>query len=277
MASTTDGAAALDGVQRPAIRETIEARIQTAERFAEALAQDQFSLFCQQIEPLAAKSDRKRMEIFVRLREEEEYLLPPGNFLPILEANHLTPALDRWEVRKVLNWSAEKRDSQVGWQIPNFNINLADDTINDGDFPRHVLDSLYDSRIPPDRLWFEITVRQFAGFRDAARRMVASLKELGCAVAISDFAGTETDARAYWNTGIQFVKLAGRVVREIHRNPRALSILLEINDACHKFGLQTVAQFVELSETLATLRKVGVDFAQGFRIAVPVPLATTPD
>jgi EAL domain-containing protein (putative c-di-GMP-specific phosphodiesterase class I) len=37
--------------------------------------------------------------------------------------------------------------------------------------------------------------------------------------------------------------------------------------------LQTIAQFVEASETLAMLRKAGVDFAQGFRIAVPMPLA----
>ena len=114
---------------------------------------------------------------------------------------------------------------------------------------------------------------QFASFRDAAKRTVAALKELGCAVAVSDFSGTETDARGYWNTGIQFVKLAGGVVRDIHKNPRALSNLLQINDACHKFGLQTIAQFVEASETLAAVRKAGVDYAQGFRIAVPVPLA----
>jgi EAL domain-containing protein (putative c-di-GMP-specific phosphodiesterase class I) len=274
MALTTDGAAAPGGVQRPAIRDTIEERIQTAERFAEALAQDQFSLFCQPIEPLAAaKSDRKHLEIFVRLREEEEYLLPPGSFLPILEANHLTPALDRWEVRKVLRWSAEKRDSHADWQVPSFNINLADDTINDRDFPRHVLDSLYESRIPPDRLWFEITVKQLASFRDAARQMITALKALGCAVAVSDFSGTEADAKDYRDAGVQLVKLAGSVVRDIHKNPRALSNLLGINDACHKFGLQTIAQFVEATETLAMLRKAGVDFAQGFRIAVPMPLA----
>jgi EAL domain-containing protein (putative c-di-GMP-specific phosphodiesterase class I) len=261
-------------MQRPAMRESIEERIQTAERFAEALEQDQFALFCQPIEPLtAAKSERKHLEIFVRLREEEEYLLPPGTFLPILEANHLTSALDRWEVRKVLRWSAEKRQSHPDWQVPTFNINLADDTITDRDFARHVLDALYESRIPPDRLWFEVTVKQLASFRDAARQMITDLKALGCAVAVSDFSGSEADPRNYRDAGIQFVKLAASVVRDIHKNPRALSNLLGINDACHKFGLQTIAQFVEASETLAMLRKAGVDFAQGFRIAVPMPLA----
>jgi len=64
----------------------------TAERFAEALEQDQFSLFAQPIVPLAeGKTGRRHLEIFVRFREEEEHLLPPGTFFPILEANHLTP------------------------------------------------------------------------------------------------------------------------------------------------------------------------------------------
>jgi EAL domain-containing protein (putative c-di-GMP-specific phosphodiesterase class I) len=123
----------------------------------------------------------------VRFREEEEHLLPPGTFFPILEAHHLTAELDRWVVRKVLRWAAEKHDAKSNWQIPCFNINLADDTINDREFARHVLDALYESRIPPDRLWFEITVKQLARFREAARQTISGLKALGCAMAVSDF------------------------------------------------------------------------------------------
>jgi EAL domain-containing protein (putative c-di-GMP-specific phosphodiesterase class I) len=272
MAPTPDPTATLRAPDAPA--DSIEGRIQTAELFAEALKQDQFWLFGQPIAPLAAaKSGHRYLEIFVRFREEEEHLLPPGTFFPILEANHLTAELDRWVVRKVLGWASEKRDSKTDWQIPCFNINLADDTINDKDFARHVLDALYESRIPPDRLWFELTVKQLARFRDAARQTVSGLQALGCALAVSDFAGTEADARDYWNAGVRVAKLAGNLVRDVHRNPRALSSLLSINDVCHKVGLQTIAQFVEARETLPMLRKAGVDFAQGFCIAVPVPLS----
>jgi EAL domain-containing protein (putative c-di-GMP-specific phosphodiesterase class I) len=272
MASTPDPTATLRAPD--AAVDSIEGRIRTAELFAEALKQDQFSLFGQPIAPIAAaKSGHRYLEIFVRFREEEEHLLPPGTFFPILEANHLTAELDRWVVRKVLGWASEKRDTKANWQIPCFNINLADDTINDKDFARHVLDALYESRIPPDRLWFELTVKQLARFRDAARQTVSGLQALGCALAVSDFSGTEADARDCWNAGVRVAKLAGSLVRDVHRNPRALSSLLSINDACHKVGLQTIAQFVEARETLPMLGKAGVDFAQGFCIAVPVPLS----
>jgi EAL domain-containing protein (putative c-di-GMP-specific phosphodiesterase class I) len=272
MAPTPDPTATLHAPD--AATDSIEGRIRTAELFAEALKQDQFSLFGQPIASLAAaKSGHRYLEIFVRFREEEEHLLPPGTFFPILEANHLTAELDRWVVRKVLRWASEKRDTKAGWQIPCFNINLADDTINDKDFARHVLDALYESRIPPDRLWFELTVKQLARFRDAARQTISGLQALGCALAVSDFSGTEADARDYWKAGVRVAKLAGGLVRDVHRNPRALSSLLSVNDACRKAGLQTIAQFVEARETLPMLRKAGVDFAQGFCIAVPVPLS----
>src|SRR5262249_35041544 len=156
---------------------------QTAERFAEALEQDQFTLFAQPIAPLAAdRKGRRHLEIFVRFREEEEHLLPPGTFFPILEANHLTPKLDRWEVGKVLGWCAEKRKTKIDWQIPTFAINLANDTVDDKDFAIHVFDSLSESHVPPDRLWFEITVDQLKGMREAATRTISDLNGLGCSV-----------------------------------------------------------------------------------------------
>ena len=143
--------AATEGTAEPGAEDSLEEKM-TAERFAEALAQDQFSLFAQAIVPLAAgKTGRRHLEIFVRFKEEEEHLLPPGTFFPILEANHLMPQLDRWAVSKVLRWSAERKTKALDWQVPTFNLNLADDTLADEDFATHVFESLTESHIPPDR------------------------------------------------------------------------------------------------------------------------------
>ena len=67
----------------------IETRFRTAGHFTDALKKNLFALFCQPIVPVeSAKVDYKYLEIFVRFREEEDKLLPPGTFFPILEANH---------------------------------------------------------------------------------------------------------------------------------------------------------------------------------------------
>ncbi len=96
----------------------IETRFRTAGNFTEGLKKGLFTLFCQPIVPVeSGKADYKYLEIFVRFREEEDKLLPPGTFFPILEANHLTPLLDRWVVREVLRWTADKQGSQPNWHI----------------------------------------------------------------------------------------------------------------------------------------------------------------
>jgi EAL domain-containing protein (putative c-di-GMP-specific phosphodiesterase class I) len=257
-----------------ATADDIETKFRTAEHFAEALKQGQFTLYCQPIVPVDFPApDYKYLEIFVRFREEEDNLLPPGTFFPLLEANHLTPLLDRWVVREVLRWTAEMQGSQPNWHVPRVNINLADDTVSDRDFPRYVRDQLKVMKFPPNKLAFEITTQQVDRLAGAAWQMIADLKALGCPTAVADFSGTEVLAASYKEAGVQIVKLEGAVVRKIHGDPRALSRLLALNSWCQKLGIQTIAEFVEQAETLPVLRKVGVNFAQGFGIAEPKPLS----
>lgn len=252
----------------------IEARFKTAGHFTEALKQGQFTLFCQPIVPVASPAiDYKYLEIFVRFREEEDKLIPPGTFFPILEAHHLTPLLDRWVVREILRWASEKQRAQPNWHVPRFNINIADDTVRDKDFAGSVRDHLNATKIPPNRLWFEVTAQQMAKFPDASKQAIASLKTLGCPIAVSDFSSAETTAKSYKDAGVQIVKLAGSVVRNIHKSPEAMSKLGELNSQCQKLGMLTVAESVEHAETLSVLRSVGVSFAQGFGIALPTSLS----
>lgn len=251
----------------------IETRFRTAGHFTEALKQGQFVLFCQPIVSAASPApDYKYLEIFVRFREEEDTLLPPGTFFPVLEANHLTPLLDRWVVHEVLRWTGERRSSQPNWHVPRFHVNLADDTIGDQGFARYVRDQLNAAKFPQGRLAFEMTSQQMARLAAPARQLIATLKPLGCPTAVADFSGPEALATAYRDAGVQIVKLEGGMVRNIHRDPSALSGLLALNNHCRTLGMLTIAEFVERPETLLALRKVGVDFVQGFGIAEPRPL-----
>ena len=45
-----------------------------------------------------------------------------------------------------------------------------------------------------------------------------------------------------------------------------------INQIGHVIGIQTIAEFVENNDILEALRKLGVDYAQGYAIAKPAPL-----
>src|SRR5436190_21522985 len=67
-----------------------------------ALKHDQFVLYCQPAASLKRSAALPMAEIFVRLREEENALLPPGDFLPVLQAFGMIPELDRWVLRETI-------------------------------------------------------------------------------------------------------------------------------------------------------------------------------
>ena len=68
------------------------------QRLTQALRNNEFELYCQPILPLNGSRDFPMGEVLVRLREEEQALLPPGEFLPAFEHFGMMPQLDRWVV-----------------------------------------------------------------------------------------------------------------------------------------------------------------------------------
>jgi len=46
-----------------------------------------------------------------------------------------------------------------------------------------------------------------------------------------------------------------------------------MNEVGHAMGIETVAEYVETEEVAEMLRSMGVDYGQGYGLAVPVPLS----
>src|SRR5688572_24577473 len=99
-------------------------------RLREALAKDEFRLFCQPIAALDGARQRYPMaEVLVRMREEEAALLPPGEFLPVFEHYGMMPQLDRWVFSHTVQQLAR------GSRFARFTINVSGQTLRDAAFP----------------------------------------------------------------------------------------------------------------------------------------------
>lgn len=70
---------------------------------------------------------------------------------------------------------------------------------------------------------------------------------------------------------LDFLKIDGRITLQIARDPVAFAKLKAIQRVCRIIGVQTIAEMVESEETLSLLKSFGVDYAQGFGVAVPRP------
>src|SRR4051812_18866093 len=111
-------------------------------RLKEALANDEFTLYCQPILALSGADRFPLGEVLVRMREEEQAMLPPGEFLPVFEHYHMMPQLDRWVVSRIVRCLAK------GSRLPCFTMNISDQTLEDPAFPGYVQAELKAAAVP---------------------------------------------------------------------------------------------------------------------------------
>jgi EAL domain-containing protein (putative c-di-GMP-specific phosphodiesterase class I)/PAS domain-containing protein len=243
-----------------------------------AIEKNDFRLFAQRIVALGEDA-RERHELLIRMAEEEQNLLPPGAFLPIAERHGLMPRLDRWVVEHLLAWvDAQYPDSRL--RDGAYFVNLSAATVQDRDFAQFVREALHRYSLPGALLCFEIDAHRVSEHVAAAAAMAAPLRAAGCAVALAGFGAEKaafdllrgSHAEHLAQVELDYLKIDGNLVLNILRDKVALARVAAINKVAHARRLLTVAEYVESDEILAALRRIGVDFAQGFGVATPRPL-----
>jgi len=249
------------------------ASMRWALRIREALEQHRFVLHAQTIAPLHAGLDQGRhFELLIRLREPgQDTLLMPSQFMPAAERFGLGVRIDREVVMLTLDW-LEEHPMQAA-QVALCSINLSGEAMVDESFIGFVAERLRSSSFPGDRLCFEIT--ETSAVRDLARaqRFIDEMRALGCRFALDDF-GTGFCSFSYLRAlDVDYFKIDGSFVREMDTSPLAAEVVRSITKISHLLMKQTIAEHTETLAQHDALAALGVDFAQGYTIDQPMPLA----
>jgi EAL domain-containing protein (putative c-di-GMP-specific phosphodiesterase class I)/PAS domain-containing protein len=248
-----------------------------AEKLVRALQNNEFLLYTQKILPLKPLPfDHGCYEILLRLQEEEDNLLPPGGFIPIAERYGLTEEIDRWVVRRLITWCGERQKTVPDWPIPLFCVNLSEASISNPEFARFVRLELQRSEFPAKQLCFEIGELETISSHDNVARFIAALKPAGCRFTADGFGSVKLSFSNLSGLAVNFIKIDGVIIQNMFKTPADLKKLQAILGVCQKLGVQTIAEFVEDDTTLKKLRELGVDYAQGFGIAKPLPVTKIP-
>ena len=249
-----------------------QGEMQWVARLGTALEQDRFDLCFQPIVPLDPDGEQGlHYELLLRLREEDGRQTPPGAFLPAAERYGLSPRTDRWVVETAMRW-LNSHPEHID-RLALCSINLSGASLGDEGFLALLLGLLESGRVPCNRICFEITETAAIANLSAAIRFIGVLKELGCRFALDDF-GSGVSSFAYLKSlPVDFLKIDGVFVKDILTDPIDFAMVRSINDMGHVMGKRTIAEFVESQAILERLRDIGVDFAQGYGVGRPRPIA----
>lgn len=199
--------------------------------------------------------------------------MSPSEFIPIAERYDLMNLIDRWVVRHALQLL--KTHLAQGADIRTCSINLSGSSLGDSDLTEFIRQSILEFGIAGDKLCFEITETSAIASMDSAIAMITELRKLGCRFSLDDFGSGMASFRYLQQLPVDYLKIDGSFVRDMLKNPSNFAMVEAIGHIGHVMGKSTVAEFVGDQATFDALRSMGIDYAQGYYIATPVPLDTT--
>ncbi len=247
----------------------IEARLEWAERIRAALDEDALALLAQPVLRTASGAITQH-ELLIRMRDGDDgSLIAPGSFLPVAERYGLIREIDHWVISRALAMLAEQR---AAGRRPVVEINLSGHSLSDESLAAHVARELRLAAIDPRQLIFEVTETAAIANIAAARRCADELGALGCRFALDDFGAGFGSFYYLKHLPFDYIKIDGEFVAECTRNATDRLVVSAVVRLAQGLGKRTVAEFVGDSETLAMVRSLGVDYAQGFHIGRPAPL-----
>ncbi|MBW4682197.1 MAG: PAS domain S-box protein [Microcoleus vaginatus WJT46-NPBG5] len=254
-------------------------------RINKACEEHQFCLYFQPISCLTVGCEvGEHYEVLLRLVAENGDLIPPMAFLPAAERYNLMPMIDRWVINKFFAYLSYVIDH--GTVLPDsgqwrkdqphnlYAINLSGASVNDDEFIDFLQEQFSRYQIPPQAICFEITETVAISNLTKAAQLIRKLKALGCQFALDDF-GTGMSSFAYLKSlPVDYLKIDGNFVKDIADDPIDFVMVEAINRIGHVMGLKTIAEFVSDEIILEKIKSLGVDYAQGYEIAMPQRLIT---
>jgi EAL domain-containing protein (putative c-di-GMP-specific phosphodiesterase class I) len=235
-------------------------------RIMQALDRGDFAVFAQPVLALKGKPRFELAELLVRLREEEEAMLPPGEFFPVFEHFGMMPQLDRWITRHAIDRLAR------GSRVPQFSINVSSQTLVDAAFAGDIAVDLARAGVDAGLIVFEVDESDILARPELAARFAASVKQLGCRIAIDSFGSRGVSFAPLKDLRADYVKVDGAIVRKLVASEVARTKLRAVVRVGDVVGVGVIASCIEEREILDQVKAAGAGFAQGFGIQRPAPI-----
>jgi len=207
-------------------------------------------------------------EILVRWRKSDGAIVEPAAFISVIETSDLVRDLTRFLIRRVC--------AEVGTMLatrPQMYIafNIAPRHISDPAIINDLGSIIEASPVGFSQIVLELTERSELEDRDSAHRIIAALHGLGIRIALDDFGTGRNGLSHIQKLGVDIIKIDKSFVDTISTARQSQAIATTLVGLARALDLQIIAEGVESFEQVTYLRQFGINAAQGYVFAPPLP------
>lgn len=246
--------------------------LEVAQSYRAALFRGGLQLYMQPVVDLRDGSVR-RVEALARLRRDDDELILPGRFLPLLGDSELDRLL-RLVLEQALGWLRAWDERGLHLDIA---VNLPPTALLHAQCAQWVAQALRASGIPARRLTLELLETQ--EFDTAAQAgAIAALAELGVKLAMDDLGSGYSSLRRLGELPFDTVKVDQSLTLNLRRAPMlSFSLISTLIKMGRDLGRQVVVEGIQDADTLGAVVALGATLGQGFALARPMPAERVAD
>ncbi|HTY49430.1 MAG TPA: EAL domain-containing protein [Steroidobacteraceae bacterium] len=236
-----------------------------------ALKENRFRLYLQAIVPAQGESAGPRLEVLVRLRDDAGLEVLPAEFMRAAEQHRLMRLVDRWVVQATLTALGAGAIALAPEHAVA--INISGQTLGDAQFLEFVVECLDRTGVRPTQLCFELSEASVAANPEQVQRFVGVLHSMGCLFAIDDFGSGIGSFSNLKNLPLDYLKLDGSLTHNLAGDTVNQALVTAMIRLARSLKFKVIAEQVEEPAEAEAVRRMGVDFLQGYAVGKPQPLS----
>jgi diguanylate cyclase (GGDEF)-like protein/PAS domain S-box-containing protein len=239
-------------------------------RLTHAFQNEQLQLYYQPILALGDGDCARHYEILLRMRNGRNGPIEPGIFLPAAERYDVIVQIDRWVLTRTLEWLSSNPDHTASLEMCS--INLSRRSLADPGFHAFVAALIDASAVPAHKLCFEIAETGAIADMQKTISFIDGLAARGCRFSLDDFGSGMSSFSYLKQLPVHYIKIDGSFIQMMSSSQIDYEMVRFTNDISHMMGRKTIAEYVTDATIVASLKAIGVDFAQGYWVGKPRPL-----
>jgi predicted signal transduction protein with EAL and GGDEF domain len=232
--------------------------------------------FVLHFQPRVSVTDRKvvGVEALLRWQHPERGLVPPADFVPLLEETDLIVPIGEWVLQTACRQAREWQERGLSLRV---SVNISSRQFRSDSLVDTVVGALQSSALAPEFLELELTESLLVENAERAISIMTRLKKLGVTLSIDDF-GTGYSSLGYLRQfPIDFLKVDRVFIRDVDKNAKDAAIVRAISALARSLGIGFVAEGVEEAGQAEYLETCDCAEMQGYLFGRPVPAEELPE